>query len=197
MFEGVDCVGKSTQIELLKEEFSKDKFKNVLFTSEPGATELGRHLRELLLNKPCAFSKKSELLLFLADRSEHYEQVLSKNKNKLIISDRSFISGLAYAKGFDRNFLFGLNSFVLECFFPQKIIFLKGTKELLKERLTQKSLDSIEKRGLEYFIQIQNEIEEILSFLKEEKKIKTQILTLDAAESRENLHGKIKEFIDD
>ncbi len=190
VIEGVDCMGKSTQVSLLKE-----KFKNAIFTQEPGATELGERLRELLLNKPCAFSKKTELLLFLADRSEHYEQVLSQNKNKLIISDRSFISGLAYAKDFDRNFLFELNAFVLNRFFPEKIIFLEGSKELIEKRLFAKKLDIIEKRGIEYFMEVQEGLKSTLAFVQ--KRVKSRILILNAEDSKENLHRQIKDFIDD
>ena len=46
VFEGVDCLGKTTQIELLKNEF-----RDVIFTKEPGGTAVGLTLRELLLKK--------------------------------------------------------------------------------------------------------------------------------------------------
>ncbi|EAJ5326131.1 dTMP kinase [Campylobacter coli] len=188
VFEGVDCVGKSTQISLLKE-----CFKEAVFTAEPGGTKLGTHLRELLLHKPYQLDKKTELLLFLADRAQHCEEILKTNQNKLIISDRSFISGMAYAKDFENDLLFALNSFALENFFPQKIIFLKGDASLIQERLSQKELDSIEKRGIEYFLSVQDKLEKVLHFLKE--KISIEILTLDAKESKEKLHQQIKEFL--
>ncbi|EDO8911644.1 dTMP kinase [Campylobacter coli] len=188
VFEGVDCVGKSTQISLLKE-----CFKEAVFTAEPGGTKLGTHLRELLLHKPYQLDKKTELLLFLADRAQHCEEILKTNQNKLIISDRSFISGMAYAKDFENDLLFALNSFALENFFPQKIIFLKGDASLIQERLNQKELDSIEKRGIEYFLSVQDKLEKVLHFLKE--KISIEILTLDAKGSKEKLHQQIKEFL--
>ncbi|EAJ2863219.1 dTMP kinase [Campylobacter coli] len=188
VFEGVDCVGKSTQISLLKE-----CFKEAVFTAEPGGTKLGTHLRELLLHKPYQLDKKTELLLFLADRAQHCEEILKTNQNKLIISDRSFISGMAYAKDFENDLLFALNSFALENFFPQKIIFLKGDASLIQERLSQKELDSIEKRGIEYFLSVQDKLEKVLHFLKE--KISIEILTLDAKGNKEKLHQQIKEFL--
>ncbi|EAL5650046.1 dTMP kinase, partial [Campylobacter lari] len=142
-FEGVDCVGKSTQIELLKKYF-----KDAIFTKEPGGSELGVHLRKILLESKMQFSKKAELLLFLADRANLIDIHLVQNKNKLIISDRSFVSNMAYAKfDFDQNILFDLNSFATGGFFPQKIVFLHGSKELIEQRLSKKNLDSIEKRG--------------------------------------------------
>ncbi|HEC1750112.1 TPA: dTMP kinase [Campylobacter lari] len=190
-FEGVDCVGKSTQIELLKKYF-----KDAIFTKEPGGSELGVHLRKILLESKMQFSKKAELLLFLADRANLIDIHLVQNKNKLIISDRSFVSNMAYAKfDFDQNILFDLNSFATGGFFPQKIVFLHGPKELIEQRLSKKNLDSIEKRGVEYFLNIQNALEETLEILK--TKIDIKILKLDASLSIENLHEKIKEFIND
>ena len=53
VFEGIDCVGKSTQISLLKEIY-----KDAIFTLEPGGTELGKHLREILLNKTHPINKR-------------------------------------------------------------------------------------------------------------------------------------------
>lgn len=190
-FEGVDCVGKSTQIELLKK-----CFKDAVFTKEPGATELGEKIRAILLESKIEFSKKAELLLFLADRANHADLLLARNKNKLIISDRSFISGMAYAKNeFDKQMLFELNFFATGGIFPTKVVFLHASKELIEQRLSYKNLDSIEKRGIEYFIQIQDELEKTLEFLK--TKIDFKVLKLDASLSIENLHEKIKEFIND
>ena len=147
--EGIDCVGKSTQISLLKKEF-----KEAIFTFEPGATELGKHLRELLLKSDKKISKKAELLLFLADRAQHFDELLCENKDRLIISDRSLISGMAYAKDFDLELLFNLNSFALNKLLPQKIVFLSIDIKNLKKRLEKKEQDKIEQRGFEYFLEI-------------------------------------------
>lgn len=191
VFEGIDGVGKSTQIELLKAVYPK-----AVFSYEPGATPLGEYLRELLLEKDAKFSKRAEILLFLADRAEHYEEILSKNKDKLIISDRSFISGIAYAdKIFEFKTLLSLNSFALNGFFPQKCVFLRADEKLLKERFAAKGLDKIEQRGVKYFLSVQNALQDCLNALAREQNL--QILSLDANESIELLHEKIKEFIDD
>lgn len=191
VFEGIDGVGKSTQIELLKAIYPQ-----AVFSYEPGATPLGKHLRELLLEKNAKFSKRAEILLFLADRAEHYEEILSTNQDKLIISDRSFISGIAYAnKAFDFETLLSLNSFALNGFFPQKCVFLKASEDLLKERFATKGLDKIEQRGIEYFLNVQNALQECLKILAFKQNLR--ILSLDAGQSIEFLHEKIKDFIDD
>lgn len=189
--EGIDCVGKSTQIELLKKDF-----KEALFTFEPGATELGKNIRNILLDGKFALSKKTEFLLFLADRAQHYYEVISKNKEKLIISDRSLISGIAYAKDYDIELLFKLNSFAIDDFLPQKIIFLYIDEEELSKRLENKAKDNIEKRGISYFLEIQNNIKNTINFLKEKEK-KLKILNIDAALKKEEIYKKIKEFLND
>ena len=191
VFEGVDGVGKSTQIELLKA-----CYKDAVFSFEPGATPLGEDLREILLEKGGNFSKRAEILLFLADRAEHYEQILRANAHKLIISDRSFISGIAYANNaFDFEMLLSLNSFALNEFFPQKCVFLRASEGLIRERFAKKGLDKIEKRGVGYFLSVQNELEKCLQELQ--KRLNLRVLSLDGRESIGVLHEKIKEFIDD
>ena len=191
VFEGVDGVGKSTQIELLKA-----CYKDAVFSFEPGATPLGEDLREILLEKGGNFSKRAEILLFLADRAEHYEQILRANAGKIIISDRSFISGIAYANNaFDFEMLLSLNSFALNEFFPQKCVFLRASEDLMRERFAKKGLDKIEKRGVGYFLSVQNELEKCLQELQ--KRLNLRVLRLDGRESIGVLHEKIKEFIDD
>ena len=86
-FEGVDGVGKTTQINMLKQIYP-----DAITTKEPGGTELGMMIRQYLINNASKISQKAEILLFLADRAEHYEKVIKPNYDKLILSDRSFIN---------------------------------------------------------------------------------------------------------
>lgn len=191
VLEGIDLVGKTTQIKLLKNEF-----KDAIFSLEPGATRLGQTLRNILLNNEINISKRAELLLFLVDRAQHYEEILSKNSNKLIISDRSFISGIAYAdEKFDFDTLLDLNIFALNGFLPQKCVFLKADIELIQERLEKKALDNIEKRGIDYLVKVQNNIEKCIKFLQKNKNL--QALILNARDDIDKLHKQIKDFIND
>ncbi|OQU74052.1 dTMP kinase, partial [Helicobacter pylori] len=91
--EGVDGAGKSTQVELLK-----TRFKNALFTKEPGGTKIGESLRRIALNEN--ISELARAFLFLSDRAEHTESVIKPalKEKRLIISDRSLISGMAYSQ---------------------------------------------------------------------------------------------------
>jgi dTMP kinase len=182
LFEGIDTCGKSTQIERVSEQLN-----NTIITKEPGGTEFGKQAREILL-KDSLHSKRAELLLFLADRAEHYTQVVKMNQDKIIISDRGFLSGIGYALAngdFEFDYLVELNSFALEGNFPDLIILFLIDIETLKERTSEKSLDGIELRGLEYLISVQTHMKESL------ERLDIPYLLIDATESIENISKTI------
>jgi len=132
--EGIDTAGKTTQIELLNEKLNNKVKDNVLFIKEPGYTNVGKKIREILLND--GLNKKSELFLFLADRNETVNQVILKNEDKLIITDRSLISGIAYSFSyFDLDFLLSINKFATENVVLNKVIILKLDEGTLRFRL--------------------------------------------------------------
>ncbi len=186
LFEGIDTCGKSTQIELLAE-----KHPELIITKEPGGTAFGVKAREILLQDSLA-SKRAELLLFLADRAEHYEEIVKPNKDKVVISDRGFISGIGYALAngdFDFKELVHLNKFALEDHFPDRIILFLTNMETLKERTSQKSLDGIELRGLEYLLEVQEHMKQ--SILK----LDIPHLFIDATDSIDNIHQTILTYL--
>ncbi|WP_086227915.1 MULTISPECIES: dTMP kinase [Campylobacter] len=188
-FEGVDGAGKSTQINLLKEIY-----KDAIITKEPGGTELGLMIRNYLMSSASKISQKAEIFLFLADRAEHYEKVLKPNYGNLILSDRSFVSGLAYAMANDDNLdiktLIELNKFALCSDFGDKFVFLKANENLIRQRLFSRGQnDDIESRGIEYLMRVQGFMSIILADLKFE------VLEIDASLSPEIIHNKIRKFI--
>ncbi len=186
LFEGIDTCGKSTQIDL----FAKDH-PEVLVTHEPGGTPFGKKAREILLEDSLA-SKRAELLLFLADRAEHYQEVVKPNRNKLILSDRGFISGIGYALAngdFDFDLLVSLNRFALEEKFPDKIILFLTDMKTLQERTAAKKLDGIELRGLTYLMEVQEHMKQSVI------KLGIPHLFVDATDSIENIHQAILTYL--
>ncbi len=186
LFEGVDTCGKSTQIELIKE-----RHPEVIITKEPGGTAFGAKAREILLHDRLS-SKRAELLLFLSDRAEHYEEVIKRNPNRLILSDRGFISGIGYALAngdFDFDTLVRLNRFALEDQLPDKIILFLIDMQTLQERTSQKELDSIELRGLEYLLKVQEHMRE--SILR----LDIPHLFIDATEDISTIHTTISHYL--
>jgi dTMP kinase len=181
ILEGIDTAGKSTQLDIIKQNHPE-----AFFTKEPGGTDIGLELREMVLNAR-ASSKIAEMFLFLADRAEHYEQVVKQND--FVISDRGFISGIAYAKDFDMDMTIELNKIALDNTMPDCVIMLKLSQEELKYRLSQKEIDGIEARGTDYLLEIQSRMEQVIN------KLDINSLIVDASEPIEQIAQKIEEFI--
>lgn len=189
IFEGIDTCGKTTQIELIAKQFS-----DAIITREPGGTEFGKKIREILLADSLN-SKQAELLLFLADRAEHYTQIIKPNQDKLILSDRGFLSGIGYALAngdFEFEHLLALNKFALDDKFPDLIILFETDMKTLQERTQneEKILDGIELRGLEYLINVQEKMRESLN------RLEIPYLLIDARMDIETIHQKIYDKIE-
>lgn len=100
-FEGIEGVGKTTQINLC-EAYIKSKGYDVIVTKEPGGTKFGMTIRKLILDVTTSFkSQYTEVLLFIADRLEHVEQVIKPalREGKVVLCDRYVDSTIAYQKG--------------------------------------------------------------------------------------------------
>ncbi len=151
--EGIDTAGKSTQIEALRKVFI-----DAIFTKEPGGTDVGQTIRSMVLNGQME-SKHAEMFMFLADRAEHTHKVIIPNIDQLIISDRSCVSGVAYAtvqNVCDTNTLVQLNRLATDNHLPHHVFILRLTPEELTYRLSQKEHDAIEARGIDYLLSIQD-----------------------------------------
>ena len=184
IIEGIDTAGKSTHLDILKQ-----KYPNAIFTKEPGGTKIGQKIRSMVLNGE-AKSPVAEMLLFLADRAEHTFEIIDKNKNKMIISDRGVISGIAYAKNIDLQIAIILNKIALDGNIPDKIILLHLTKDELTKRLSAKENDSIENRGIKYLLDIQSRMKEAI------RELCLEAIHIDASLSIKEIADKIEYFIE-
>lgn len=119
VFEGGEGSGKTTQLarshDWLVNQFDGSRF-TVVKTREPGGTELGRHIRELLLHPNTAepTQDRAELLLFAADRAQHVEVVLQPalQRGSLVLCDRftdSTVAYQGYGRGLDLALIHQLN----------------------------------------------------------------------------------------
>ena len=185
VIEGVDTAGKSTQLEILS-----NKFTEAVFTKEPGGTEIGVKLRQMALNGE-AKSKIAEMFLFLADRAEHIEEIVKPNQNKMVISDRSVISGISYAKDLPLEIVTTLNLIATANILPTHVILLELSVEELTKRLGSKTNDSIESRGIDYLIEIQHRMKQTVELLN------LNHIYIDASLSIEEIAQKIEDFINE
>jgi len=100
-FEGVEGVGKTTQLQRLSALLTERGFPVVL-TREPGGTRFGQQLRHIILDPSTRFySKYTEMMLFMADRLEHIETVIipALQMGKIVLCDRFLDSTVAYQVG--------------------------------------------------------------------------------------------------
>lgn len=96
-FEGIDGVGKSTQLDLLQ-SWLEGRGSEVVRTLEPGGTELGQEIRHLLLHRKGDVAARAEALLYAADRAHHVATKIrpALAEGKVVLSDRYFDSSVAY-----------------------------------------------------------------------------------------------------
>ncbi len=106
--EGIEGAGKSTQLSFIR-DFLETRGKRVVVSREPGGTELGEQIRELLLApREDGMSEDAELLLMFAARAEHIHQVIKPalERGDWVLCDRFVDATFAYqggGRGIDRN----------------------------------------------------------------------------------------------
>ena len=95
-FEGGDGAGKSTQVALLREAF-ETAGRTVTVTRQPGGTDLGREIRDLVLHG-AHVAPRAEALLFAADKAHHVDQVIKPalDRGEVVLTDRYTDSSVAY-----------------------------------------------------------------------------------------------------
>ncbi len=126
-FEGLDGSGKTTQIELLAQRLREDG-RDVVATREPGGTELGERLRELLLDGS-DISPWAEAALFAAARAELAERVIrpALERGADVLCDRYLDSSLAYqgiARGLGVERVLELNLMAVQGLLPDRTFLL-------------------------------------------------------------------------
>jgi dTMP kinase len=95
-FEGGDGAGKSTQVALLREAF-ETAGRTVTVTRQPGGTDLGREIRDLVLHG-AHVAPRAEALLFAADKAHHVDQLIrpALDRGEVVLTDRYTDSSVAY-----------------------------------------------------------------------------------------------------
>lgn len=151
-FEGGEGAGKSTLIESLCEAFRRQG-RSFCKTRAPGGTAVGQQIRNLILHaNECKIHPRAELLLFLADRAQHVEELIrpALEAGKMVLCDRFNDSTVAYqgcARGFDEAWVRELCHFATGGLEPDLTLFLDIDPAVGLKRLPQ-APDKIESESL-------------------------------------------------
>tara|TARA_B100000575_G_scaffold95972_1_gene76496 strand:- start:1228 stop:1839 length:612 start_codon:yes stop_codon:yes gene_type:complete len=152
-FEGPEASGKSSQIILLSKYLKKNNIPFIV-SREPGGTNFAEKLRKLILDKKSKINNLEELLLLMAARSNHINEVIipNLNKGKIVITDRYADSSFVY-QGFVNklgiNKTKKLHKELLNNFFPHyTFIFQINAKEIIKRLSKRKLKNKYDKNDL-------------------------------------------------
>lgn len=151
-FEGIDGVGKTTQVEALRNHL-QSLGREVVVTREPGGTELGKSLRKILLHGSFVASR-TEALLFAADRAQHVAEIIrpALNRGAVVITDRYIDSSLAYQAGgreLTMDDVRELSEWATGSLWPDRTYLLDMQPEAAFERLRRKQ-DRMESAGIDF-----------------------------------------------
>ena len=151
-FEGIEGSGKTFHINNVSKYLKKKKIPHIKLR-EPGGSKNSEKIRNLILNNKSNFKKNTDLLLYLAARSENIEYLKKFYKKKIILLDRFTDSTIAYqhfGMGVNLEILNKVNNHLLKSF-KVDFTFLntvseKNMKKRLKERKKLNRYDKFEKK---------------------------------------------------
>ena len=192
-FEGIEGSGKSSLIKNLK-NYYKNHALDVFFTKEPGGTELGEKIREILLDPTSKIDPSSELFLLMADRVHHVKNKINPNlnENKIVFCDRYIDSTIAYQGGgrdLDDKDIEGMIK-MLKLPIPDLTILLDVPVEMGLMRAKERSeLDRFEKEDIDFHKKIRQ------SYLNLQKKYPDRIIIFNASMNENNVFEEVLNYI--
>lgn len=188
-FEGGDWCGKTTQITLLSQAFERLGLKHIV-TREPGGTNLGCQLRQLIQHGE-AMDARTEALLYAADRAYHVHSMIKPflAEGGIVLCDRYIDSSVAYqgaARALGAEEIRDLSLWATEGLEPQLTILLDGDPQRLRATRSGDSFDRIEQESLDFHYAVREQYQKLL---KADSEGRLQIF--DAEQAIETLHEQI------
>tara|TARA_Y100001936_G_C15982209_1_gene617396 strand:- start:471 stop:1088 length:618 start_codon:yes stop_codon:yes gene_type:complete len=193
VFEGIEGSGKTTLINYVTKYFKKN---NISFEKirEPGGNKNSEKIRKLILNKKNNFNSFTDLMLYLASRSENIEKVVRKNfKKKIILLDRFTDSTVAYqhyGMGLNKSIINQINKILLKDIKPDitflNIINMNNLRKRLKIRKNKNRYDNFK---IKFYNRVQK------GFLKLSKNKSNYIIINSNKPLNENKKQVLKQVI--
>jgi dTMP kinase len=185
-FEGTEGSGKTTQVELLGEKLSR---RQPVVVREPGGTELGERMRDVLLMSGMQLDGEAEMYLFMAARRQLLQELITPALalGRIVIADRYHDSTLAYQGG-------GRGVPVIwPATFPRPdmtfLLALPVEHGRQRQLSAGKSADRVERESIEFHNRVAAEYDRLAAAEP------TRITRLDASETREAVHHKVMDRV--
>ena len=196
VFEGIEGSGKSHRISLVSRYLTKKKINHIKIR-EPGGNPNSEKIRKLILNNKSSFNQNTDLLLYMAARSENIDIIRKSFNKKIILIDRFTDSTIAYqhyGMGIDLNLIKTLNKYLLQnikvSFTFLNIVNKKNLQKRLKKR---KTLNRYDKFKISFY----NRVQKGFIKLSKEQKNKYQLINsnLEIKKNEKLLLSKIDKLI--
>lgn len=189
-FDGIDGVGKSTQVRLFVDTLRARGF-DVVVCRDPGSTALGERVRELLLtcDADTTIGRRSEMFLYMAARAQLVDEVIrpALAAGKVVVSDRYVLANVVYqghAGGLDADAIWKVGRVATDGVEPDCVFVLDMAPEAADERLNR-PLDRMERQGDDYRARLR------AGFLSEAASNKGRIHVVDAGRPIEEVRADI------
>ena len=195
-FEGIEGCGKTTQIELLYTYLDSSGHR-VIKTREPGGTAFGESLRNAFLHTEMKVYPLSELLVFMAMRAQHVDELIlpALKEGTIVLCDRFTDASYAYqgyGRGIDLNVIETLNKLVVKGIKPDLTILLDCPVEKgLTRKAQSASMDRFEKEELSFHGKIKRGCEKLV---KEDPK---RFFVVDGTLETNTIHRTIRKKVED
>ena len=196
VFEGIEGSGKSHHISVVSRYLTKKKINHIRIR-EPGGNPNSEKIRKLILNNKSSFNQNTDLLLYMAARSENIDIIKKSFNKKIILIDRFTDSTIAYqhyGMGIDLNLIKTLNKYLLQnikvSFTFLNIVNKKNLQKRLKKR---KTLNRYDKFKISFY----NRVQKGFIKLSKEQKNKYQLINsnLEIKKNEKLLLSKIDKLI--
>lgn len=196
-FEGGDGSGKTTQINLLA-SWLESEGHTVVITREPGGTDLGTELRNIILHREGFIAPRAEALLYAADRSHHIHTLVrpALKRGEIVVQDRYLDSSVAYqgaGRVLDPTEVREISLWATERLMPDLTVLLDVPASVAKERQAagERQYDRLEAEAEDFHTRVR---ESYLALAAEEPE---RFLVIDGESSIEEIHEVIVAKVSD
>ncbi len=196
VFEGIEGSGKSHHINKVSNFLKKNKIKFIKIR-EPGGSLNSEKIRRLILSKKSNFNKHTDLLLYLAARSENMSLIKKTYKKKIILIDRFTDSTIAYqhfGMGVDLKIINTINRFLLKNIKVNfTFINIVNKKNLFQRLKKRKSLNRYDQFDMNFYNKVQNGFLKLAKLNKKSYKVINS--NLDIKKNEDLIVKQLKKLI--